>query len=256
MSKPHDLSEKNSLRDSLMGKKLIIAGGAIGGFAAALALIRSGFDVAVYERAPAFTEIGAGMSLWPNASRVLHSLGVLDEVLASGEPVAQFKLYRPSGKLISEIGMTGFQNPALCIDRADLHRAMRKQIPEWCLVTGRRLKSFEHESDGVIARFEGGHEECGDGLVAANGINSVVRAQIHGQGEAIYQGYCTRRGIAPSRTYQGSRGSRTAHMARQRPPKGRDRAVAEALGREGSRFNNSSCFLSFAVRAAQINVCL
>jgi flavin-dependent dehydrogenase len=123
MSQLHHLFEKDPLRDSIMGKKLIIAGGGIGGLAAALALILSGFEVAVYERAPAFTEIGAGMSLWPNATRVLHSLGVLDEVLASGEPVTQFNLYLPDGKLISAIEMMGFQTPALCIHRADLHRA-------------------------------------------------------------------------------------------------------------------------------------
>jgi 2-polyprenyl-6-methoxyphenol hydroxylase-like FAD-dependent oxidoreductase len=180
-----------------MSKKLIIAGGGIGGLAAALALNRAGFDVAVYERAPAFTEIGAGMSLWPNATRVLRSLGVLEQVLASGEPVTQFNLFRPSGKLISAIAMTGFQTPALCIHRADLHRAIRRQLPEACLIPGQRVESFEQDSDGVIARFEGGHEVRADGLVAADGINSAVRAQIHGQREPIYRGYCIWRGIAP-----------------------------------------------------------
>lgn len=180
-----------------MSKKLIIAGGGIGGLTAALALNRAGFDVAVYERAPAFTEIGAGMSLWPNATRVLRSLGVLEQVLVSGEPVKQFNLFRPSGKLISAIAMTGFQTPALCIHRAYLHWALRSQLPEGCLNPGQRVESFEQDSDGVIARFEGGLEVRGDGLIAADGINSAIRAQIHGSGEPIYRGYCIWRGIAP-----------------------------------------------------------
>jgi 2-polyprenyl-6-methoxyphenol hydroxylase-like FAD-dependent oxidoreductase len=180
-----------------MSKKLIIAGGGIGGLTAALALNRAGFDVAVYEQAPAFTEIGAGMSLWPNATQVLRSLGVLEQVLASGEPVTQFNLFRPHGKLISAIAMTGFQTPALCIHRADLHRALRSQLPEGCLIPGQRVESFDQDSDGVIARFEGGQEVRGDGLIAADGINSAVRAQIHGHGEPIFRGYCIWRGIAP-----------------------------------------------------------
>ena len=128
---------------------------------------------------------------------MLRSLGVLEQVLASGEPVTQFNLIRPSGKLISAIAMTGFQTPALCIHRADLHRALRSQLPEGTLIPGQRVESFEQDSGGVIARFEGGHGVRADGLIAADGINSAVRAQIHGQGEPIYRGYCIWRGIAP-----------------------------------------------------------
>ena len=181
-----------------MNKKLIIAGGGIGGLTAALALNRAGFDVAVYERAPAFAEIGAGMSLWPNATRVLHSLGVLGPVLASGEPVTQFNLYRPNGRRISAIAMTGFETPALCIHRADLHQALRDQLKEGCLIPGQRVESFEQDSGSVSARFESGHDVRAGGLIAADGINSAVRAQIHGRGEPIFRGYCIWRGIAPA----------------------------------------------------------
>lgn len=180
-----------------MNNKLIIAGGGIGGLAAALALHRAGFDVAVYERTPAFTEIGAGMSLWPNATRVLHSLGVLEQMLSSGEPVTQFNLYRSNGKLLSAIATTGFQTPALCIHRADLHRALRSQLPEGRLHSGACLESFSQDSCGVIARFSSGLEVRGEGLIAADGINSAVRAQMHGAGESTYRGYCIWRGIAP-----------------------------------------------------------
>jgi 2-polyprenyl-6-methoxyphenol hydroxylase-like FAD-dependent oxidoreductase len=121
---------------------------------------------------------------------------VLENLLVNGEPVTQFNLYRPQGKLISAIVMTGFQTPALCIHRADLHEALRSQLPEGCLIPGQRVESFEQDSDGVIARFEGGHAVRADGLIAADGINSAIRAQIHGPGESIYQGYCIWRGIA------------------------------------------------------------
>ena len=165
--------------------------------AAALALHRAGMDVTVYERASAFIEVGAGISLWPNATRVLRSLGVLEEVLAGGEIVAQFNLHRPSGSLISTIPMCGFSTPALCIHRADLHRAIRNQLPDRCLKLNQRFESFARESDQVIAMFAGGLEASADGLIAADGINSAIRAQIHGACEPVYRGYCIWRGIAP-----------------------------------------------------------
>ncbi len=177
--------------------KLIIAGGGIGGLAAALALRRAGIDVTVYERTPTFAEIGAGMSLWPNATRVLRSLGVLEEVLARGEPVTQFNLYRRNGKLISGIPMTGFSTPAMCIHRADLHRSLRIRLPDECLKSGQCLEAFVQEADGVRVKFSDGTEARADGLIAGDGINSIVRSQIHGPAEPVFRGYCIWRGIAP-----------------------------------------------------------
>src|SRR5476651_343585 len=103
-----------------MAIKLIIAGGGIGGIATALALHRAGIDFRLFEQAPTFTEVGAGMSLWPNATRILHSLGVLDAVAAQGEEVTQFNLQRPDGRMLAELPMTGFATPGLCVRRADL----------------------------------------------------------------------------------------------------------------------------------------
>jgi 2-polyprenyl-6-methoxyphenol hydroxylase-like FAD-dependent oxidoreductase len=180
-----------------MRKTLIIAGGGIGGLAVAKALQRARIGFKVYERAPAFMEVGAGMSLWPNATRILESWGVLDAVLAQGEPVTQFNLHQPSGKLISAIPMTGFPTPALCIHRADLHRALLDGLPEECLETGHRLQGFQADSDGVTAQFSSGLEARADGLVGADGINSAIRSQLHGEGVPIYRGYCIWRGIAP-----------------------------------------------------------
>jgi 2-polyprenyl-6-methoxyphenol hydroxylase-like FAD-dependent oxidoreductase len=72
-------------------KSIGIIGGGIGGAAAALALHRIGFDVSIYDRAERLREAGAGMMLWPNATRVLRGLGVLEKVLTkclgSGLPV-------------------------------------------------------------------------------------------------------------------------------------------------------------------------
>lgn len=180
-----------------MSNKLIIAGGGIGGIAAALALHRAGLEVTVYERAPAFTEVGAGLSLWPNATRVLQSLGVLAAVTARGEPVTQFNLQRPDGTMISAIPMTGFATPALCMHRADLHEALRAPLPSRCLETNQTLQAFDQNAGGVTARFAGGLDLQAGGLIGADGIKSVIRSQIHGNSDSTYRGYCIWRGIAP-----------------------------------------------------------
>ncbi len=180
-----------------MTRKLIIAGGGIGGLAAAVALRRAGFEVAVCERAAAYRETGAGMSLWPNATRVLEAWGVLGALLERGEPVTRFNLRSARGGLISGLSMEGFSTPALCIHRTDLHRALREQLPADCLLSDRRLEGFDGHERSVVVRFSGGRDVEADGLVGADGIHSTVRSQIHGVQEPVYRGYCIWRGIAP-----------------------------------------------------------
>lgn len=180
-----------------MSRKMIIAGGGIGGMAAALALRQAGIDVTIFERAPAFAEVGAGMSLWPNASRVLQSLGILAPVVARGETVTRFNLLRPDGTTISTIPMAGFSTPALCIHRADLHQVLHQALPANCLESNQTIQSFAQSADRVTARFGCGLEARADGLIGADGINSVIRSQIHGAAKPIYRGYCIWRGIAP-----------------------------------------------------------
>ena len=164
---------------------------------AALALHRAGVDVTVFERAPAFTEVGAGMSLWPNATRVLQSLGILDHVIARGETVTQFNLQRPDGTTISTIPMDGFSTPSLCIHRADLHEALRRALHSIRLEASQTVQSYRQSGGGVTAKFASGIEARADGLIGADGINSAIRSQIHGTTSPIYRGYCIWRGIAP-----------------------------------------------------------
>jgi len=180
-----------------MDQSLIIAGGGIGGTAAALALHRAGLPFRLYERAPAFTEVGAGVSLWPNATRVLKSWGMLEQLMALGEPVTRFNLFRSSGRMISSICVGGFATPALCLHRADLHRCLREPLPADCIEGGQRLLSFTPEPGGVTAKFASGVEVSAAGLIGADGINSTVRTQLHGSAAPAYRGYCIWRGVVP-----------------------------------------------------------
>jgi 2-polyprenyl-6-methoxyphenol hydroxylase-like FAD-dependent oxidoreductase len=192
-----------------MPRKLIIAGGGIGGMSAAIALRRAGIDVTVYERWPEFAEIGAGMSLWPNATRILKSWGLLEPLMAVGAQVEQFDLLKPNGDTISSISMGGFQTPAVCLHRADLHRALRSALTPACLEPNQRMVSFApDEGLGVVAEFASGLKAGADGLIGADGVNSAVRTQLHGAGAPHYRGYRIWRGIAPD-----TGGSRAGHIS-------------------------------------------
>lgn len=177
--------------------RLIVAGGGIGGMTAGLALHRAGLQVEVFERAAAFAEVGAGMSLWPNATRVLAALGVLDAVAARGEIFTRFDLLRPDGAALATIPMGGFDTPALCLHRADLHEVLRQALPAGSLTANQTVAAFTQDPGGVTVRMAGGGEARADGLIGADGINSVIRAALHGNTPPIYRGYAIWRGIAP-----------------------------------------------------------
>ena len=106
-----------------------IIGGGIGGVAAAVALDRAGIDATVYERANELREVGAGMMLWPNATRVLKELGVLERVAALSGPNQHFLVRSSAGTILMDIGLGHFDVPALCTRRSDLLDALISALP-------------------------------------------------------------------------------------------------------------------------------
>ncbi len=178
-------------------EKVIIVGAGLGGIALAIALLQKGFQVEIYEQAPALGEIGAGIQVSPNACRVLTSLGAFDEVKAlSASPTEyRFRLFE-NGETLQTIplgdnflGRHGF--PYLTIHRADLHRALTNRLmsiaPDAMRLNAKALR-FEETHDGVSVDFEGGHTAKGDLLVGADGIKSIVRKQVLGSTSATYTG--------------------------------------------------------------------
>src|SRR5580700_5042183 len=97
-----------------------IVGGGIGGVAAAAALHKLGIEATVYERASRWREAGAGMMLWPNATRVLDSLGLLERVALLSGPNSHFLVRASCGKVLMNIALGQFEVPALCTRRSDL----------------------------------------------------------------------------------------------------------------------------------------
>jgi salicylate hydroxylase len=166
------------------GSPVIVAGGGIGGLAAALALVRQGFEVLVLEQAPEIGEIGAGIQLGPNAFHAFDALGVGDK--ARGRAVYTDCMVMHDAIDESLIGRleTGeafrqrFGNPYAVIHRADVHLSLLEGAQETGRVqflTNTRLERIEQNADSVIAYDQTGTAHRGVALIGADGVKSVVR---------------------------------------------------------------------------------
>jgi 2-polyprenyl-6-methoxyphenol hydroxylase-like FAD-dependent oxidoreductase len=178
-----------------------IIGGGIGGVAAAVALHRVGIAVTVYERATEFREVGAGMMLWPNATRVLKEFGLLEKVAALSGPNQHFLVRSRAGTVLMDIALGHFDVPALCTRRADLLDALLSALPPERIHLGHTLESFEQRKAGVILKFSGsvpgGNISAEhDVVIGADGIRSRVRSQLLGVHDPVYRGYTIWRGLA------------------------------------------------------------
>jgi salicylate hydroxylase len=185
---------------------LFIAGGGIGGLAAALALARAGQTVRVLEQAAAFGEIGAGIQLAPNALRVLDSLGVLDHVFEHAVfPDYAVMIDALSGQEITRVDLgPGFVKRYgyryLVVHRQDLLEALLRGCREYAnidLVTGCTVQSFTQHAEGVEVHCADGTTQRGSALVGADGLRSPVRDQLLGDGPPRFAGHLCYRGVVP-----------------------------------------------------------
>jgi 2-polyprenyl-6-methoxyphenol hydroxylase-like FAD-dependent oxidoreductase len=175
---------------------IAIIGGGIGGVAAAVALHQAGIDAIVYERAPELREVGAGMMLWPNATRVLRDLGLLENVLAHSGPNTHFLVRASGGKLLMDIALGQFDVPAVCMRRADLLSVLLAALPPDRIRLGCELDRLEQGKNNVRLHFKGGLAAEHDAAIGADGIRSRVRSELFGASEPIYRGYTVWRGVA------------------------------------------------------------
>jgi 2-polyprenyl-6-methoxyphenol hydroxylase-like FAD-dependent oxidoreductase len=173
-----------------------IVGGGIGGVAAAVALHRAGIQTTVYERANELCEVGAGMMLWPNATRILKELGVLEKVAALSGSTEHFLVRSRTGTILMDIGLGHFDEPALCTRRSDLLNALLSALPAERIRLGHDYRHFEQKKTSVGLHFANGISTEHDFLIGADGIRSRVRSQLLGIHEPIYRGYTVWRGLA------------------------------------------------------------
>ncbi len=173
--------------------KAIIVGGGIGGITAGIALKYIGWDVTVFEQADKLREVGAGITIWSNAIKALNKIEAGDAVLAAGSiSLERGEVRTRRNSLLATVPADEIKRrtgtPTIAIHRANLIDALHQCLGS-DLQTGSRCTSIRQTRHEVTAVLAGGHEESGDVLIAADGIRSVVREQLHGQQDPRYAGY-------------------------------------------------------------------
>jgi 2-polyprenyl-6-methoxyphenol hydroxylase-like FAD-dependent oxidoreductase len=188
--------------------RVIIAGGGIGGLAAALALQARGIDAVVFERSATIRELGVGINTLPHAIGVLAGLGLLPALDAVAIRTHELIYANRHGQTVwRELrGVeAGHPVPQFSIHRGRLQgvllAAVEQRLPG-AVRCGHTLDSFADDGAGVTARFRLADgslvTERGDVLVAADGIHSVVRAQFYpDQGPPLWNGIMLWRGAVP-----------------------------------------------------------
>jgi len=187
--------------------RVLIVGGGIGGMTAAACLLHAGIHVSIFEQAVKLGEVGAGIQLSANATRVLRYLNLIDEVSRHGvKPEAyQFKMF-DTAEVLQEIPLgEGYTRrhgvPYLSIHRADLLSALTKAV-ELHDATAIHLNAtaldFVEDNFGVTLRLANGDEVRGDILIGADGIKSMVRRKILGETSVHYTGDQSWRILVPA----------------------------------------------------------
>jgi salicylate hydroxylase len=186
--------------------KVLIAGAGIGGLVAGLSLIQRGIEVEIFEQAAELRELGAGVQLSANGTRVLVALDLEQqmEAIACEPSGKEIRLYSTgqTWKLfdLGASSRTMYGAPYWMVHRGDFHRvlleALRQRAPG-ALHLGRRCIGFEQDQDGVWLMLENGERHRGDIVVGADGVHSEIRKQIGGDAKPFFTGLAAWRGLVP-----------------------------------------------------------
>lgn len=189
--------------------RVLVAGGGIGGLTAALALMRRGMDVQVFEQAPALREVGAGVQISANGARVLDALGLLGDVAsrsceASGKEIRLWStgqtwtLFDLGAESVRQYGF-----PYLTVYRPDLLEALAHAVQRerpGAIRLGAAVTGFTQDQAGVTLRLADGSKAAGDVLVGADGIHSRIRHGLFGQDDPEFSVLIAWRGVIPMRS--------------------------------------------------------
>jgi salicylate hydroxylase len=187
-----------------------VLGGGIGGLTAALALWRRGLNVQVYEQAHEFVEVGAGVSLGPNALRLLDRLGLQSDIDAIAARPSGYEMRRGGdGKVIFETHSSGplQKLKSVTLHRGHLLKTLAQAIPGERLHPNRRGTHVEDLGDRAQVFFDDGSTVDADVVVGADGIHSVVRSMFYDDAP-VFSGAVAYRGLIAMDRLHGLSGER------------------------------------------------
>ena len=180
--------------------KVAIIGAGLGGLAAAIALRKKGIDAQVYEKAQELRPVGAGLSLFPNGLNTLDAIepGIVDALKCAGSQTRMVNLKKSTGEMIVQNQLALAQKygyPMLQIRWSRLQAILASALPPDIIHLNHRCRSFVQNDNGVEVCFDGGKTLLSDLLVGADGINSLVRQTLIGDGPPRYAGRLSWRAV-------------------------------------------------------------
>ena len=177
--------------------KVLIAGGGIGGMAAAIALLKQGIDVEIYEQAGEMREIGAGIQISPNGNRALNTLGVFEDLLklSCKSEAKEIRLWN-TGKTwkLFDLGAEAVRKygfPYMTVFRPDLLSVLSNEVQRLkpdALHLDARTERMTQSADGVTLELADGRRIQGDILLGADGVHTRMRASMFGEDKVMFTG--------------------------------------------------------------------
>jgi salicylate hydroxylase len=179
--------------------RIAIVGGGMGGLTAAIALTRiAGIRPTVFEQAGQLGDVGAGVTVAPNAARILDRLGLLDQIRRAGAAPEGCGVYLDGmGRMVTDAAWedTARQYQNIGMYRPDLIEVLAANVDPDTVRLGHSATLVEHLDDGVRVTFENGAVDVFDAVIGADGIHSVVRDAVGQHPKPVYSGFIAYRGV-------------------------------------------------------------
>jgi 6-hydroxynicotinate 3-monooxygenase len=189
--------------------RIAVVGAGLGGMTVAGFLQRAGFSVTVYEQAPAFSRIGAGIILSANVTKVLRRLGLEQMVVDIGiKADCYISRAWDTGETMYKIEFDAesearFGGPYANIHRGDLHAVLEKGVAPGSIAFNHRLVALDETRDAIGLVFDNGARVEADIVIGADGVNSKVREYLLGVESPRYIGMAAHRAIFPTAALRG-----------------------------------------------------
>lgn len=180
---------------------IAIIGAGLGGAAAAALLIEEGFQVDVFDQAPSFVRLGAGIHIGPNVMKIFRSIGLEDRLSRIGShPDHWFSRDGNTGEYLSRIELGDFAKkeygaPYITIHRGDLHAEQIGVLPQKHLHFDHRLTELEEREDHVLLSFANDRQVAAKLVIGADGINSIIREKLLGPEKPRFSGWIGHRAL-------------------------------------------------------------
>src|SRR5258708_26517673 len=189
--------------------RIAVVGAGLGGMTTAGLLQRAGFNVKVYEQAPAFSRIGAGIHLSANVMKVMRRFGIEQTLVDIGlHPDAFVSRQWDTGEVMFELlfdaaSEARYGAPYINVHRGDLHAVLESALEHDTVSFGHKLRSIDDRGSSVPLAFENGVTGEADIVIGADGVNSKVREVLLGVEKPRFSGHIAHRAVFPAALLNG-----------------------------------------------------